>query len=197
MVSTNGKNIWSKLMGCEVNYVGTDNKPGDIIVNITSTSVVGTDLSIVIVARDRGSDAWGRKRISEHLTKAMTERQANAAIFLSHSREGLAQEIGEWAEGQSGQGGWVATTHEFLNTAIRFILIEQRLTALRAVQPEIDAIAVEDHIKRIHTTLKRITNINTHIKNLRQNTDAIATEVETLKQEIRDALQSIEDAIRR
>ncbi|MBN3869267.1 hypothetical protein [Nostoc sp. JL33] len=188
---------WSKLMGCEVNYVGTDNKPGDIIVNITSTSVVGTDLSIVIEARDRGSDAWGRKRISEHLTKAMTERQANAAIFLSRYREGLAQEIGEWAEGQSGQGPWVATTHEFLNTAIRFILIEQRLTALRAVQPEIDAIAVEDHVKRIHTTLKRITNINTHIKNLRQNTDAIATEVETLKQEIKDALQSIEDAIRR
>ncbi|MEH2390053.1 MAG: hypothetical protein V7K14_30670 [Nostoc sp.] len=72
--------------------------------------------------------------------------------------------------------------HEFLNTAIRFILIEQRLTALRAVQPEIDAIAVEDHIKRIRTTLKQITNITTHIHNVRQNIETIATEVETLKQ---------------
>jgi hypothetical protein len=65
---------WSKLMGCEVNYVGTDNKPGDIIVNITNTSVVGTDLSIVIEARDRGSDAWGRKRISEHTRCATCPR---------------------------------------------------------------------------------------------------------------------------
>jgi predicted nucleic acid-binding Zn-ribbon protein len=118
------------------------------------------------------------------------------AIFLSRSREGLAREIGEWAEGESDQGSWVATTHELLTLAIRYLIMQQRLTSLRASQPEINAIAIEDQIQRIRTTLKRITNINKHLTALHHSANAIETEADTLKHEIRGVLDSIEDVIR-
>jgi flagellin-like hook-associated protein FlgL len=187
---------WSKLMGLEINYVATDNKPGDVVINCTSKSVMATDLSIVIEIKDVESDGWGRKRISEHVSKAMSFRSANAAIFLCRTSDGLAREIGEWAEGTCGQGYWVATTHNLLVTAIRFLIVQQRLEVLRATQPEIDASSVEAQIQRIRTALKRVTNINTHLGSLRKSSDAIASEVDSLKLEIKDALDSMEDAIR-
>ncbi len=187
---------WSKLAGAEVHHVGTDNNSGDILIKLTPKSIAATELSIIIEVRDRGSKPWGRKPISDHLTKAMTQRAANAAIFLSRSREGLAREIGEWAEGEGDQGSWVATTHDLLTLAIRYLIMQQRLTALRASQPEINAIALSNQIERMRTTLKRITSINKHLTALRQNANDIETEAETLKTELRDALTSIEDAMR-
>jgi hypothetical protein len=125
----------------------------------------------------------------------MAQRGANAAIFLSRSPNGLRQEIGEWAEGIGDRGLWVATTHDLLTLAIRFLIMQQRLTALRASQPEINAIALSDQIQRMRTTLKRITSINKHLTAIRENANDIETETETLKNEFRDALTSIEDAI--
>jgi len=187
---------WSKLAGAEVHHVGTDNNSGDILIKLTPKSIAATELSIVIEARDRSSKPWGRKPITDQLNKAMAQRGASAAIFLSRFREGLAQEIGEWAEGDSDQGSWVATTHELLTLALRFLIMQQRLTALRASQPEINAIALSDQIARMRTTLKRITSINKHLTALRQHANEIETEAETLKTELRDALTSIEDAMR-
>jgi DNA repair ATPase RecN len=187
---------WSKLAGAEVYYVGTDNNSGDILIKLTPKSIAATELSIVIEARDRESEPWGRKRISEQLNKAMAQRGANAAIFLSRTCNGLRQEIGEWAEGVGDRGSWVATTHDLLTLAIRFLIMQQRLTALRASQPEMDAIALSDQIARMRTTLKRIKSINEHLTALRKSANSIETEAETLKNELRDALNSIEDAVR-
>jgi hypothetical protein len=187
---------WSKLAGAEVYHVGTDNNSGDILIKLTPKSIAATELSIVIEARDRESEPWGRKRISEQLNKAMAQRGANAAIFLSRTRNGLRQEIGEWAEGVGDQGSWVATTHDLLTLAIRFLIMQQRLSVLRASQPEINAIVLSDQIGRMRTTLRRIASINKHLTALRQHANDIETEAETLKNELRDALTSIEDAMR-
>ena len=187
--------LWSKSIGAEVHHVGKDNQPGDILIKLTPTSIAGTEITIVIEARDRDSDAWGRKRISDHLTKAMNLRRANAAIFLSRSSVGLAQDLGEMGEGVCDRGYWVATTHQHLNLAIRFLLVQQRLIVQRASEPELDAIAVQDQLQRIRTTLKHITTINRHLTDVRKSTNSIETEAEILKQEIRSALESIENAI--
>jgi hypothetical protein len=187
---------WSKLAGAEVHHVGTDNNSGDILIKLTAKSIAATELSIVIEARDRSSKPWGRKPITDQLNKAMAQRGADAAIFLSRFREGLAQEIGEWAEGECDQGSWVATTHDLLTLAIRYLIMQQRLTALRASQPEINVIALSDQIARMRTTLKRITSINKHLTKLRENANDIEAEAEMLRNELRDALNSIEDAVR-
>ncbi|BAZ16802.1 hypothetical protein NIES4071_86800 [Calothrix sp. NIES-4071] len=186
----------SKLMGTEITYVATDNKPGDIIVKFSSKSLTTTDTSIVIEVKNVESERWGRKRISEHLSQAMTYRNANAAIFLCRTSNGLAQEIGEWGEGACGQGSWVATTHHLLPTAIRFLVMLQKLELQRASQQGIERASVEAQILRIRTTLKRITNINKFVNKAREDMDGISTEIDSLKIEIRDALDSIEDAMR-
>jgi hypothetical protein len=185
----------SKLMGAEISYVATDNKPGDIIVKFSSKSLTTTDTSIVIEVKDVESLGWGRKRISEHLSKAMSYYNASAAIFLCRTSNGLAHEIGEWGEGACGQGSWVATTHHLLPTAIRFLVAQQKLELQRASQQDIDTTSVEAQIIRIRTTLKRITNINTHINKLRESSNTIASEIDSLKLEVRDALDCIEDSI--
>ncbi len=150
---------------------------------------------MVVEAKDQKSSK-GRKQITDALTRAMPEREANAAIYLSHVRDGLAKEIDEWAEGQCERGPFVTTTHEHLATALRFLIVQQRLAALRASNPEIDLSVVEAQIGRIRTSLGRITNINGKVSSIISDVNDIRTEVETLRNEVQSALSTMEEAFR-
>ncbi len=181
---------WSKIVGAEVHHVGQDNRPGDVLVRLPSDG-----LSLIIEVRDRQQPS-GRKPIHDHLTEAMAERGANAGVYLSRTVDGLAKEIGDWAEGECGHGPWVATTHEHLITAVRFLIIQRRIAQLRTSKPEIDAGAIERQIDRIRTALGRITTIKRKVSELRDTGDAIQSEAESLREEAHDALLAIEEAVR-
>lgn len=84
----------------------------------------------------------------------MATRQANTAIFLSRDRHGLANEIGEWAEGEIEHGPWVATVTEHLTTAVRFLIVKQRLDELRKSSAETDPETIIKQVERIRTTLR-------------------------------------------
>jgi hypothetical protein len=187
---------WAAATGAAVSHVGPDNRPGDIVVEFPKNCVAGVAPTIVVEARDR-STPLGRKAIAENLDGAMAERGANAAIYLSHSLDGLAKEIGEWAEGTSERGSWVATTDEHLFIALRFLLVEHRLATVHESLPEVDRAALEAQIERIRTALKRVTNINRRVGEIRSQVGAIQDEAELLRSEIRDSLGAIEDALRR
>jgi hypothetical protein len=187
---------WSKFSNAEVYYVGNDKESGDIIIKLTPNSLITTPISIVIEVRDRESQRWGRQRIPRQLTQAMAQRQTNAAIFLSRSRDGLAQEIGNWAVGECEYGQWVATSHEMLTVAIQFLIIRQQLVNQQNYSSQLDCGAIEAQLQRIETALDCVTKINTHLTNLRTNADAIQTQAKALKAEIRSALESIQEAIR-
>ncbi|MBD1903376.1 hypothetical protein NDI44_22885 [Trichocoleus sp. DQ-A3] len=187
---------WSKFSNAEVYYVGNDKESGDIVIKLTPNSLIPTPISIVIEVRDRESQRWGRQRIARQLTQAMAQRQTNAAIFLSRSRDGLAQEIGNWAVGECENGQWVATSHEMLTVAIQFLIIRQQLASQQNYSSQLDCGAIEAQIQRIETALDCITKINTYLTNLRTNADAIQTQAKALKAEIRSALESIQEAIR-
>lgn len=185
---------WASLVGAEITHIGADNRPGDIFVKMPPRSIAGTEIAIVVEVRDRQS-GLGRKVISETLATAMAERLANAAIYLSKSREGLAKEIGDWAEGESERGPFVATTHEHLLTAVRFLIAERRISSLRSATPEIDSAAVQGQIERIRTALARVSTINRKVTDVRGVADIIQTEAEGLRDDIRSALSEIENAI--
>ncbi len=186
---------WSKFSGAEVHYVAKQNQPGDILIKLAPTSVAATKLSIIIEARNRESKPWGRKQIADQLNKAMARHKANAAIFLSCSLNGLAQEIGNWAIGECEYGLWVATTHDLLTIGIQFLIVRQQLAAQQSNLSKLDCRAIEAQLMRIQTAMDSITNINTHLTHLRTHADGIKTEALTLKDEIRNALTSIEDSI--
>jgi hypothetical protein len=184
---------WSKALGAEIHHVGPDNRPGDILLKFGQSSVA-SGLCLVLEVRDRTS-ALGQRAISAVAEKAMAERDANAAIYLSRTRQGLAREIGEWAEGECDRGPWIATTHEHLFVAIRFMLIMYRLASLQ--QPEVaDLAAADAQIARIRTALRRVGTIKRNVTAIRDGAGAIELEAETLQSDIRRALLNIEESLR-
>jgi hypothetical protein len=86
---------WAKAVGAHLQHVGGDNRPGDVILKLTGTSICTTDVCLVIEARDRKTPL-GRMAIADDLTIKMAERSANAAIYLSRGPDGLGREVGDW-----------------------------------------------------------------------------------------------------
>ncbi len=186
---------WSQVAGAEVHHVGSDNQPGDVLVKVATSSLASTPVTIVLEVRDRQSPL-GRKAITSTCEEAMAVREANSGIYLSRSRDGLANEIGEWAEGETEWGPFIACTHDHLITALRFLMVQKRLASLRAAAPEVDSASIEAQIQRIRTALDRVKSINRKVTEVRANASDIQTDAEALRDEVRGALTTIEDSIR-
>jgi hypothetical protein len=188
---------WGQVVGAEVMHVGVDNQPGDIVVNLRPNGMVAEPLSIVIEVRDRSSRAMGRQAIASEMTLKIAERNADCGIYLSRSQSGLSsREIGDWGEGSCNYGTWIACTHEHLLTAVRFLVVQQRLAALRAATPQVDSACVEQQLKAIRTALGRIRTIKTKVTDLGGCADVIDQQANSLRDEIKEALSSIEDSLR-
>jgi hypothetical protein len=186
---------WSAFAGAEIHYVGTDNKPGDIVVSLPADGLLGTPLIIVIETRDRQSQA-GRKVITDALAKAMAERKASAALYVSKTHAGFAAEIGEWADGMTDSGPFVACTHENLPIALRWLVIQKRIARTQEHAVEVDAATIGRQMQRIRTALDRVKTINRKVTDVRTSATDIQTEAEALRDEIKASLTTIDDALR-
>lgn len=187
---------WAKVAGAEVHHVGMDNQPGDILVKLPHSSFSGKNFSIVVEAKDRPSDKFGRRRILDSVKSAITERDAHAAIYLCKNSDGLAQEIGEWAEGSCESGPYIATTHQHLTTAIRFLHVQDKVASMADSYAGLDSDAIYTQIEQVKTALRRINNISTEAGKVRSSANSIEEEAHTLREEIRNSLSSIEDAVK-
>jgi hypothetical protein len=185
----------AQIVGASLSHVGGDNRPGDILFKLTQTSICSGDLELVIEARDR-TTPLGRSAITKDLTAAMAERSANAGLYLSRTSDGLGREVCDWCEGETERGPWLATTHEHLRTAIRFLIALHRLRTLRSELPDVDSTAIANQIGSIRTALKRIASVNTRLTHIDTATGAIRTEAESLRTEVTNALNALEDSIR-
>jgi len=186
---------WARIAGAEVFHVGGDNQPGDVVIKLAPNSLAPAPLTIVVEVRDRQT-AVGRKAITDVLTKAMVQRDANCGIYISRTPEGFGKEVGDWAEGTSERGGFVACTHPHLLTAVRFLNVQKRLEALRLMAPEMDSSCIEAQVQRIRTALDRVKSINRKVTEIRGGAQGIQDEAELLRNEIRAALAELEEAIR-
>ena len=148
----------------------------------------------MIEAKDKQNSA-GRKTITDTLARAMAERGANAAVYVSKTRDGLAGEIGDWAEGVTDRGPFVACVTENLALAVRWLLIHQRIAHLRSSTPQVDSAVIEAQVQRIRTALQRVKTINTQVTEVRTSAGAIQDEAEKLRDDIRTALSEIEGAL--
>jgi hypothetical protein len=187
--------MWAKGVGAQVQHVGSDNQPGDFVVDLCNGSVSQLPIRIVIEARDR-QDKMGSQRISQDLTVALAERKADVAVYVSKSAEGLAKAVGDWAEGTCERGPWVACVHENLVTALRFLVVQMQLKKLREAAPEIDSSEVQTQAAAIKTSLGRVKTIKSKITSLNSTSADIQKEIDDMKVEISAALGAIEDALR-
>ena len=187
--------VWAAGTGIEVHHIGSDNRPGDILLKISDDSVAGMDMSLVVETRDR-QQARGRKAINDSMERSMAERSASYGIYLSKDKDGLGKEIGDWAEGGCALGSWIATTDEHLISSIRFLMLSHRISVMKSENPEVDVQTLVPQLGRIRTSLKRIANINTKATAIRHGADDVQQEAELLRDEVKGAITAIEECLR-
>jgi hypothetical protein len=185
---------WKLVAGAQVEHVGKDNRPGDITVSLPDATGGSSRLVIVIEVRDT-QDSKGRKGVSGDLAKSMVERGACAAVYLSRGRDGLAKEIGEWAEGSCERGSWVACTDEHLITAIRFLAVQWAMSRKRTGTVDLDAAGASNQIERIRIAIKRIATINSKASLVSQTAEGIKSEAQGLRDDIGGALTELEGCL--
>lgn len=185
---------WARLTGSELEHVGIDNQPGDILVQVPH-AISGELLRLIIEAKNDEYQK-GCKAIGDICSKAMNQRNAITAIYVNPNPMGFAQEIGEWAEGRDGRGPWVATRPEHLITAIRYLVAEQQLEDLRKSRPEVDAAAVKAQVDRIRSLLKDLRNVKLQLTKIEDASAAIKVSVDRLKENVDECLAEIEGSLR-
>lgn len=185
---------WARSTGAEVHHVGTDNRSGDIVLRIVESGPMSPVLSVVVEVRDRQAPA-GRKSITDTLNRAMEARGANAAIYISRHADGLALEVGDWAEGECEKGRWIACTRCHVLTAIRFLIVQEHIARLRQASSEFDAHSIASQVQRVRISIERVKKITRRVGEVRGSADEIQQEAEILRDEIRGALVAMEDSL--
>lgn len=183
---------WSEVSGASVEAVGADNQPGDVVVDVPS-SALPPYVRVVVEARDRET-AFGKKRVSDTVTKAMNERVAHGAVFVSKTAEGFAAEIGDWATGSVNGKPWVATTLDKLPLAIRYVAAQVELEALKNARPDVDVGAIASIATQITTALKDLANVK---RVSSESAKEIDTYVESVRERVTACVRDLEREIAR
>lgn len=187
---------WSEVVGADLEYTGPQDKPGDFVLTVRETSLGPGPLRIVIEARDRES-GWGRVRISEQMSLALSEWTRNYGLYISKTQEGLAQEIGEWRELDCDRGPVVACTVEHLRTALRFAVIDAKLRTAAQERRAVDVATLSAQLDRFRDSLNHLTQIKRKVTEIREILLVIDSEADQMREGIQDTLSKIEAAIPR
>jgi hypothetical protein len=187
---------WGNGAGCEVERVGPDSKPGDVLVVTRNDGLMEEPTKIIIEARDT-SDQEGKTPVNRDMLAAMRERNADYGIYVKRSSDQFAKELGEWYQGSNDKGPWVSCSFEHLRTTLRFALVMRRIEVIRKATHEVDSVQISTQIGRIRNSFQRIANIKTKATKVEEAVGIIRTEADGLKDEIDDALHALETALGR
>jgi hypothetical protein len=187
---------WARTVGATVEHAGTDNQPGDVVVRFAQTSLAGRALTVVVEARDR-ADAKGLKRVTADLESAMRQRQASAAVYVGRSPAAFAKEIGEWADGRSESGPFIACVDGSLELAMRFIVALVRLDDMHQAHHELDATAIQPYVAQIRTSMDRVRSVKSKLTAIDNAAGDIRSDVESLRSEALTALEAIDGILKK
>ncbi|HLF15830.1 MAG TPA: hypothetical protein VI796_00110 [Candidatus Thermoplasmatota archaeon] len=186
---------WAAITGAQVQHVGGDNRPGDILLTVPSVSASGREETIVIEVKDQEKRV-GRQAIGEALDERMRERGSHAGLWIARDEGGLAKEIGDYAEGAGQNGPWIATVEANLIMAVRHLRVLMRLASLQATRPDLDLAAAQGGIERVRASLKRFRTINTEAGTIHASANSIEQTARTLRGEVEAALFDVEGSLR-
>jgi hypothetical protein len=119
------------------------------------------------------------------LSDILAERKATAAIYLSKTRAGLATEVGEWADGSTDAGPFVACRHENLPIAIRWLIVQSRITQANESSAAVDSATILQQVQCVRTSLERVKTMNRKVTDVRASANEIQTEAKALRDEVR------------
>jgi hypothetical protein len=184
---------WGRATGSPVRHVGGDNRPGDILID---PAAFGPDVGPVVIECRATTSPAGRVPVARDCGEAMATRGASAAIYLCETGRGFAKEIGQWGEGDGEHGPWIATTHEGLTLAIRYVIARQQLSAARASKREIDELAIGTQLQRIRTAARAARDVPTKTGQIRKLLAAIDEGDRARWSEVAAALAVCEELLR-
>ncbi len=187
--------VWARMVGAQVEHVGPDNMPGDVVVQVPSSGLTARPYRLAVEVKDR-TDPLGRTVIQGQLARVMQDRQCQGAIWLGRSPEGFAREIGDWGEGELPEGPWVACTEEHLRTALRFLVVLLSLKARQDASTGLPADQLRDELARLRDGLNHLKNIRTKVTNARGILDDIDENAQDLREVVDGSLDRLERALR-
>lgn len=150
--------VWAKYNKFTVENVGTDNRPGDILLESLRDKI-----RIVIEVKDI-STRKGNSVLTREMGQAIQERKATIGIFITKTIEGLAKELGSYGEGISDGKKWIATTGDSLEIALNHCLVEERLRLNNEKNPIItNSLKIKENLDLARTLLS---NMSAHYRNI-------------------------------
>lgn len=181
---------WARCNKFRVENVGTDNKPGDIVVESISEKI-----RIAIEVKDI-STPKGQSVLTREMGLVIQERKATIAIFLSKTINGLAKEIGSYGEGISDGIKWVATTGDSLEVALNHCLVEERLRLANEKSPSItNAKKVKEHLEQAKILLGNMSQHYRSITDIQKAATTLESSLRNTNSEVLRALNTANDLI--
>ena len=113
--------------------------------------------------------------------RAILEREAHCGIYVSATASGFAREIGEFAEGDTKAGRFVACTNGHVTTALRLLLVQERLDRAFDFRDGVNSGLILDQVARLKVALERIKTINRRVTDVRKGADGIDVEARALR----------------
>ena len=181
---------WARCNKFRVENVGTDNKPGDIVVESLSEKI-----KIAIEVKDI-STAKGHSVLTREMGLVIQERKATTAIFLSKTINGLAKEIGSYGEGSSDGIKWVATTGDSLEVALNHCLVEERLRLANEKNLNItNAKKVKEYLELAKTLLGNMSQHYRSITDIQKAATTLESSLRNTNSEVLRALNTANDLV--
>ena len=189
---------WVKSFGGIADPCGSDNQPGDTVLEVPMP--VGDSMRIVIEAKDEDDTARGTKWIDDRLLKSMQHRRCDTALWIAKKEGGLSPtQIGTWGPGKNTIGHWLATTIDNENTALTYLYAMElisRKKKLIAIGADIDLNRLQSFCLSIRGKLKKVQTINTKFGQISTLANEGKSEATDLRTEIRHDVTEIESIIK-
>lgn len=187
---------WSRVSGATINRVGVDNKSGDFCISFTKPVSPFYGMTLVVEAKN-DSTSKGFKRIKEIMQGCMQQRSASSGIFVSNTQEGLAQEVGDWYEGTTEEGSWIATRPDYLIVAIRYLLSLELLQKRMNSEDKLDVDSISQKIGEVRLALKEVSAVKKHLTEIGKASDGIRGGLDKMQRGIEAALDAIDRQVSR
>lgn len=188
---------WAQYTRAQVERISGENETGDFIVLMEDPSTPDRPFKVAIEAKHEAKPR-GRKKLADDVREVFEAQSADAVIWVSKTSAGLAQEIGEWAEGRNDDGRrWTACTIEHLLSALRYAWILWRLDEIREDRPELDLTAMREKVRDMRDAIKKFREVNLAAGEIKRQADLVLDSAEDIKGRLTKSLDKIEDDLRR
>jgi len=180
-------------VGISVDHCGGDNRTGDFVLKNLNDSSLG---AIVVEAKYvYEKSRLTRFATSRILSAAMVEREAKGGILVVPEKDGLAPDLGDWAEGRCGDQLWVATTLHHIVASAQFLFAKITLSKLQSARVEGETIELRHSIKALEESLHSFATMRRRITLMKRNIEQLEHTMDNMRVAVSLNIQAIKSKL--